>query len=408
MSPTRADIRVAITGGGLAGATCLRALLKHDHIDAHIFESAPAFKEAGQAIGMARNAYQALELMDLQHCLADAGAVTQSNATFMLAEGTEAGKVVDTIDATEGKRVTSIVHRAEFLRQLLAGVSPEKMHASKKLATVDRHPDESLTLHFQGGTTHDCDLLIGADGIHSTVRKILLGDDPAANPVPGGWFFLASLQPYEKLRSVLGEAYVNKDDPREYDWFGHGGFMMHNFLSDGNLVQFIACVATDSPDDSWMKSVPSAQMKGYFKGYPQHLQDALAVALEGEEEEEEEAKCICIWEHLPARTYADGPICVMGDAAHATSPWQGSGGGISIEDALVLSSLLGQITPGSPGDISTALQVYDDARRARTQRVVESSRGTGRLFTGRNPDYTLDVVGLRGRVASRWDFILDL
>lgn len=95
----------------------------------------------------------------------------------------------------------------------------------------------------------------------------------------------------------------------------------------------------------------------------------------------------------------------MGDAAHATTPWQGSGGGISIEDALILSSLLGRIT--SATQLQAALKVYDEARRPRTQRVVASSRNTGLIFNGRNPDYTLTYEGLHGRLPSRWDFILD-
>ena len=95
----------------------------------------------------------------------------------------------------------------------------------------------------------------------------------------------------------------------------------------------------------------------------------------------------------------------MGDAAHATTPWQASGGGMSIEDALVLSSLLGRITSSKQAPI--ALQVYDEARRQRTQNIVDSSRGTGLIFTGKNPEYTMDFAGLKGRLPPRWDFILD-
>jgi salicylate hydroxylase len=112
-----------------------------------------------------------------------------------------------------------------------------------------------------------------------------------------------------------------------------------------------------------------------------------------------------MWEHLPARTYVDGPICIMGDAAHSTTPWQGSGAGISVEDALILSALLGQIT--SREQAPAALKVYDEVRRPRTQRVVKSSRETGLIFCGRNPEYTLDVAGVQGKLPSRWDFILD-
>lgn len=142
-------------------------------------------------------------------------------------------------------------------------------------------------------------------------------------------------------------------------------------------------------------------MKRFFHDYPPHLQKALEAVIG----EEEQSDYMCTFEHLPARTYVDGAICVMGDAAHATTPWQGSGGGISIEDALVLSSLLASVK--SPKEVPVALQVYDEVRRPRTQRVVSSSKETGLIFTGRNPEYSMDIAGLRGKLKPRWDFILD-
>jgi salicylate hydroxylase len=63
------------------------------------------------------------------------------------------------------------------------------MHALKKLDHFDQNHDGSLTLQFTDGTTHDCDILIGANGIHSTVRKFILGEnDIAASPRnTGAW-----------------------------------------------------------------------------------------------------------------------------------------------------------------------------------------------------------------------------
>lgn len=57
------SIRISISGGGLAGATLFHALHRFPHLDVHIFESASAFKEAGMAVGVTRNAQRALGLM---------------------------------------------------------------------------------------------------------------------------------------------------------------------------------------------------------------------------------------------------------------------------------------------------------------------------------------------------------
>lgn len=272
-------IRVAISGGGLAGATLLHALLKHTHLDVHIFESASAFREAGMAIGIARNAFNALDLIgpSARQCIERAGSVPHHGVKFMLAQGPDAGKMVDEIDARkEGKRLTSIVHRAAFLKELLAGTPEGQMHASRKLQSVDKKPDGSLTLQFEDGSAHDCDVLIGADGIHSVVRKLILGEsDPAVKPVFSGNFATMSLQPYEKMQAILGDEYVSTEDPREWGWFGKDTFMLHNVLSQGGLVQFIASVRTDAPSDEWQKVVPAEDFRNIFAGWPPHLREAL-------------------------------------------------------------------------------------------------------------------------------------
>lgn len=95
----------------------------------------------------------------------------------------------------------------------------------------------------------------------------------------------------------------------------------------------------------------------------------------------------------------------MGDAAHATTPWQGSGGGICIEDSMILSSLLGQAK--SPAEARVALKVYDQVRRPRTQRLVDSSYTTGQILMGQYEESGLDAEKLRKVLAPRWDFIFD-
>lgn len=98
-------------------------------------------------------------------------------------------------------------------------------------------------------------------------------------------------------------------------------------------------------------------------------------------------------------------MAIMGDAAHATSPWQASGGGMSIEDSLILSKLFSRAK--TPAEARTALRVYDEVRRPRTQRIVESSRGTGMIVTGKDSEAKLDFGKLRAKLSPRWDFIID-
>lgn len=139
----------------------LHALLQYPHIDAHIFESAPQFKEEGVAFGLTRNATAALGLIgpSATQCLERAGGVEMKGVRFFLAGGEESGTLVyEAGNKMQSKQqTTTIVQRANLLHELLACIPEERMHASKKLEKVERQQDGSVRLHFADGTTHDCE-----------------------------------------------------------------------------------------------------------------------------------------------------------------------------------------------------------------------------------------------------------
>lgn len=254
-------------------------MLQYPHLDVHIFESATAFKEAGAAVGIVQNARRALDLIgnSATQCLEKAGAVPMQGVRWRMARGPDAGKEIDRIDATD-QPITNIVHRADFLRELLADVPSSRMHASKKLVKVEESSQGPVTLVFEDGSTHECDILVGADGIHSFVREFLLGeDDPASKPVPAGWWFVQSLKPYEKGLAALGKDYVPLEYPLEFDFAGEGAFWMHNVLSKGNLVQTIISVKCDDEEakHDWKKTVTSEEIKKIYKNWPSPIPKAV-------------------------------------------------------------------------------------------------------------------------------------
>lgn len=148
------QIRVAISGGGLAGACLAHSLLQYPHLDVHIFESATAFKEAVAAVGIVQNARRALDLIGVSatQCLEKAGAVPMQGVRWRMARGPDAGKEIDRHDGAD-EPITNIVHRADFLRELLADVPTDRIHASKKLVKVGEQSQGPVTLTFEDGTT---------------------------------------------------------------------------------------------------------------------------------------------------------------------------------------------------------------------------------------------------------------
>lgn len=162
-------IRIAISGGGLAGATLLYALLPQPHLDVHIFESTSAVKESGAALGIGSNAQAALELISATQCLERAGAVQQKAAQAMMGLGENQGSIICLIGAKDGRPGTRIVHRAALVRELLASVPLDRIHVSKKLESVDHDTDGSLTIHL-----YVCCLFILLVALQITASKILV------------------------------------------------------------------------------------------------------------------------------------------------------------------------------------------------------------------------------------------
>lgn len=109
------------------------------------------------------------------------------------------------------------------------------------------------------------------------------------------------------------------------------------------------------------------------------------------------------WEHKSTPTYVRERVCLVGDAAHATTPWQGAGTGLAIEDAMVLGALFASIS--SANEISAAFKAYDLLRRPRCQQVIDSSRETGLILCGQ---VDLHADELRELLAPRWNFIFGL
>lgn len=149
MTDNTPKIRVAITGGGIAGGTLHHALLPYPHLDVHIFEAALAFREGGASIGISGNAKRAFELIgpSAAQCVERANPFLLTGLTIQMAVGKEKGSVVGEV-GQRGRGFLRSVGRAALLHGLLEDVPRERMHASKKLDRVREREDGSLELQL--------------------------------------------------------------------------------------------------------------------------------------------------------------------------------------------------------------------------------------------------------------------
>ena len=116
-----------------------------------------------------------------------------------------------------------------------------------------------------------------------------------------------------------------------------------------------------------------------------------------------------LFDMLPAPTYSAGNVVLLGDAAHASTPHQGAGAGQALEDAFILSVLLGDEKTQTAGDIPAAFQAYDAVRRPRSQKVVSTSRAAGATYAmhGQALD-NLEMIGEELLQRYKWIWAEDM
>ncbi|RYP66706.1 hypothetical protein DL771_007639 [Monosporascus sp. 5C6A] len=261
---------------------------------------------------------------------------------------------------------------------------------------------DGVEVIFEDGTVDKFDAVIGADGIFGSVRSYVLQDKVdqfAASPA--GFWDCRNLVPLERAKAVLGKELFEQD--RQYGWVGDGGFLMHDVLENRTMVQCIISAVEHSPTSERKRVLTRETLTQTLSGW---LDGPIAKGMIELCLDQDDLHGYSQWEHKATPTYANGSVCVIGDAAHAMTPWQGSGAAMAFEDAMILQELLGNIT--SLADIKVAFKAYDVIRRPRCQRVIDSSRETGLIFCGQHTDAGLDPEKLRALLAPRWDFIFSL
>ena len=108
----------------------------------------------------------------------------------------------------------------------------------------------------------------------------------------------------------------------------------------------------------------------------------------------------------PAETYhRGGRICLLGDAAHASTPHHGAGAGMAVEDAMILSRLLASIEGDDGSRLAGVFAAYDTVRRPRTQRLIRSSRRCAAVYDWEDDEVGDDIEAMREYLEHAWDWI---
>lgn len=345
--------RVAIVGAGIGGLT-LAIALRERGIPAEVFEQASEMREVGAAVALAANGTRLLERLGLGDELA--------------AVSTEPTELIHR-DGRDGRRIAAHpvrgwyrdrfgapfygLHRVELQRILGTAWGDDGLHLGARLDGLHDQPD-GVALEFSSGYTAEADLVVGADGVHSAVRRWVVGGADARYSGTSGF---RGLVPIERLPSL--------PDPHAIQfWMGPGAHLLHYAIGGGQTVNFLAVVDWPRrwPHDSWMAEAQPGEHLAAFEGWHPAVTEMLdAVPM---------SPRWGLFARPPLRRWSKGRAVLIGDAAHAMLPHHGQGANQTIEDAVALADCL---AASAPGQHAEAFERYQSQRRTRTRQVQRGS-----------------------------------
>ncbi|MEM7508183.1 MAG: FAD-dependent monooxygenase [Pseudomonadota bacterium] len=372
--------KVLIAGGGIAGMAAAIALARLGW-EVQLFESAPALGEVGAGLQMSPNACKALRdlgvLPDVAACATRPGsAVMRDGATGRVIFQAPLG------DAAKQRWGAPYlhVHRADLLEVLAAAAARAgvSVHLGQAAETAVTLPTE-VSLHLANGTAMGGDLLIGADGIRSSLRA---GLNPDEAPRFTGQIAWRALIPAERVAGadLARDATV---------WSGPGQHLVSYYLRDGSLINLVAVAERpDWTEESWSAPGDAQALRAAFAGWHPTVTALLACV--------EDCFLWGLFDRPEQVRWTEGRLALIGDAAHPMLPFMAQGAAMALEDAVSLARHL-----QDAANIPRTLTAWEEARWSRVARVQRQSRANGRLYHrgGLGRVLTHTPIGIVSRLA---------
>ncbi len=349
---THTDISVAVIGGGIGGLSAALSLLGAG-IDVHVYEQAAAFREVGAGVQVSPNASRILHRLGLAGPLAAMGVRPLAFHQRRWDDGRTLlrSPLADAVEAAFGAPHYQ-THRADLLAALVEALPAERLHVGHRLAQLVDKGDR-VEAHFDNGARISADALIGADGIHSRVRHILLGPE---TPRFTGCVAYRGLVPAERLAHLGLEVTAQI-------WMGPGRHFVHYFVAGGRLVNFVAVIDQDAwTRESWTERGSVADALAAYQGWHPQVRAIIGAA--------DETFIWGLFDRAALPCWTVGRVALLGDACHPMLPFMAQGAAQAIEDGATLAACLARL---GRQRITEALGVYEAHRLPRASRLQAMS-----------------------------------
>jgi 3-hydroxybenzoate 6-monooxygenase len=354
------DRQVFIVGGGIGGLAAALALARQG-IAAQIIEQAAEFKEIGAGIQLGPNVFWMFDILGLVERVS-ALAVFPNNLIMM-----------DSITGQEVTRVPlgdkfrkrfkhpyALIHRADLHKVLLEACKKSdriRLDASQKVVKVAETSD-GIVVRTESGKEYRGAALIGADGIWSSIREIVVGD---GKPKPAGHITYRAVLPTLEM-------------PEQYRWHdmvvwaGEKVHLVHYPLRTGDLFNLVAVFHSNRYEEGWDSYGDPAELHERFAKTCAPVRTLL--------EKIESWRMWVLCDRPPIKEWSRGRITLLGDAAHPMLQYLAQGANMAIEDAVCLANEVIEFA----GDYPAAFRAYQQARYLRTGRVQIMARVYGEFF----------------------------
>ncbi len=387
---------IIIAGAGIGGLTAALALSRQGFRVA-LFDQAERLQETGAGIQLSPNATRVLNALGL---------------TQRLSADIVAPDAIQVLSARSGRQIVRIplgayaqerygspywsIHRGDLQAALLDAVSEQPdiaLTLGTKADDFAIHSD-GVTVGMRRGTSHFDErgiALVGADGVWSSIRARLRRSDGPRFANRTAW------------RAVVPADAVAPEfrSPMVRLWLGRDAHLVHYPVKAGTVINLVAIVGDRVGQQGWSTPGRRDQLLTRYSSsdWSQTARELLAIP--------EQWLKWSLYDHAPIRRWGQGPVTLLGDAAHPMLPFLAQGAAMAIEDAIVLAQQLGK----APENPASAMRAYENARRARTAQVQRGARSNRRIYHLSGPEaFARDtVMRLMGGTAllTRFDWLYD-
>lgn len=357
---------IAIAGAGLAGMTAA-LFLQRAGFRVLLFEKAEKVPQSGTGIQISPNAYKVLDQLGLTRSLAMIGFAPDRIEIGAGHSGKHLAnfELGDSIRQRHGAPYL-VVHRVDLAQILHSACEAQEdieiLHGLQ-VSDLAAHPNGLTLLCEARGSVSEylVSAIIGADGAWSSMRSFV--HDSIAPEFTGliAWRVMMDI---ESVAPAISRQSTGL-------WLGPRAHLVHYPVRQGRLLNVIAITRWEkeyAPDKGWMEQAITDERVAPFVRWQPHLRELVNTRSN--------------WGGWPIFAckkpgkFANGPLCLIGDAAHAMVPFGAQGGASAIEDAMVMAAECSR----TPDDLPAAFQRFETQRHRRVQNVMSLSRNNQSLY----------------------------